>query len=56
MIGKKVIHILSTNNPHSYPQFQLYVDNSKKIVDNCHFIVDNYVDNFFKKILLLTKK
>lgn len=44
---KKVIHILSTNNPQGYPQYQLNVDNLKKIVDNLHFIVDNFVDNFF---------
>lgn len=45
--NKKVIHTLSTNNPQSYPQYQLNVDNFKKIVDNPHFIVDNSVDNFF---------
>lgn len=44
---KKVVHILSTNNPQSYPQYQLDVDNFKKIVDNSGFSVDNFVDNFF---------
>jgi len=48
-IDKKVIHNLSTNNPQSYPQYQLNVDNSRKIVDNLHFIVDNFVDKFFRK-------
>ncbi len=45
--NKKFINILSTNNPQSYPQYQLNVDNFKKIVDNLHFNVDNSVDNFF---------